>query len=515
MPEQRDPFFPRRVDESIEELTSITRSDGAFHAGDSNARLVRDMQRLYGLDRRRYQRALQRVEDRLVAQRLTRGESGAVAAPVPPVPRQDTPAPRKNHQGRVYSMENRQPSKFGRRLSLLVAVLVMAVLVGSLVVVLNSTRQNPTTVAHGKTPTPTATPTSAPGASFGKTLYTTPGNQFGFEDLAWSPDSKRVASFTDGVQIWDATTGKHLVKVQLSGSAFTYAMAWSPNGQLIAIGTNQGIALVNGQTGAIVHTYPVSTTASVSSSAGGAHLSALVPASGGLGVRGLAWSPDAHFLAVAISGGATGTLEVVNAQTGAPAYSLPITGNYVPTNLAWSSDGKYLAANVFNTEPGNSTVPLDQAQMIWAWKISTHQLVFKHSGGNGTGDTLAWQPHTYNLAFASWTPLKGGGMTSTLAVMDVASGKLVHQYTVGAFGPVAWSPDGNYLACVSYNGQGAAATAPDRVSIFDANTQQQVYVYKQHHLNIGALAWSPNGKYIVSGEGNTMGKMVAKVWTAE
>src|SRR5690348_11385908 len=101
MPEQRDPFFPRRVDESIEELTSITRSDGAFHAGDSNARLVRDMQRLYGLDRRRYQRALQRVEDRLVARRLTRGESGAVAAPVPPVPRQDTPAPRKNHQGRV------------------------------------------------------------------------------------------------------------------------------------------------------------------------------------------------------------------------------------------------------------------------------------------------------------------------------------------------------------------------------------------------------------------------------
>lgn len=515
MPEQRDPFFPHRVDESIEELTAITRSDGALHAGDPNARLIRDMQRLYGLDRKRYQRALQRVEDRLVAQRLARGESSPAELPVPPAPRQGTFSPRKNHQGREYSMEHKQPSKFGRRLSLLVAVLVMAVLVGSLLVVLNSTHQQQRTpVAHGKTPTPTATPTSAPGASFGKTLYTTPSNQGGFYDLAWSPDSKRVAAFSDGVQIWDATTGKHLVKVQLSGQLI-YAMSWSSNSQIIAIGTNQGIVLVNGQTGAVVHSYPVSTTASVGSSAGGAHLSALVPASGGLGMRGLAWSPDGHFLAVAISGGVSGTLEVVNAQTGALAYNLPITGNYVPTNLAWSSDGKYIAANVFNTEPGNSTVPQDQQQMIWAWKVSTRQLVFKHTGGNGTGDTLAWQPHTYNLAFASWTPIKGGGMTSSLAVTDVASGKLVHQYAVGAFGPVAWSPDGKYLACVSYGGQGTSATAASQVSIFDVNIHQQVYAYKQHHLNIGALAWSPDGKYIVSGEGNTMGNMVAKVWTAE
>lgn len=511
MPEQRDPFFPHRVDESIEQLASTTRSDGAFQSSDPNARLIRDMQRIYDLDRKRHQRALQRVEDRLVAQRLTRGESHPVAEPVEPATQQGTFSPRKKHQGRVYPMENRQPSKFGRRLSLLVAVLVMAVLVGSLVVVLNSTHQQPqgTLVAHGKTPVPSATPTSAPGASFGETLYTTPGNQTGFSNLVWSPDSKRVASLADGVKIWDATTGKHLVNVQLSVS---YAMAWSPNSQLIAIATDQGIALVNGQTGAIVHTYPVSTTASIGSFAGGAHLSALVPASGGLGVRGLAWSPDGHFLAVAISGGATGTLEVVNAQTGALAYSLPITGNYVPTNLAWSSDGKYLAANVFNTEPGNSTVPPDQEQMIWAWKVSARQLVFKHSGGNGTGDSLAWQPHTYNLAFVSWTPQKGGGMTSLLAIANVASGQLVHQYPVAAFGPVAWSPDGNYLA---FAGNSNTTSSASQVVIIDVNTHQQVYVYKQHHLNIGALAWSPNGKYIVSGEGNTQGKMVARVWTAE
>jgi len=39
----------------------------------------------------------------------------------------------------------------------------------------------------------------------------------------------------------------------------------------------------------------------------------------------------------------------------------------------------------------------------------------------------------------------------------------------------------------------------------------------KHYLlgSDGVMAWSPNGKYIVSGEGNTQGNMVARVWTAE
>ncbi|MFL5705675.1 MAG: hypothetical protein ACJ8AG_23020 [Ktedonobacteraceae bacterium] len=46
-------------------------------------------------------------------------------------------------------------------------------------------------------------------------------------------------------------------------------------------------------------------------------------------------------------------------------------------------------------------------------------------------------------------------------------------------------------------------------------TCRRVYAYKGHHNHISVIAWSPDGKYIVSGEGNIQGNMVAKVWVAE
>ncbi len=48
----------------------------------------------------------------------------------------------------------------------------------------------------------------------------------------------------------------------------------------------------------------------------------------------------------------------------------------------------------------------------------------------------------------------------------------------------------------------------------DATTGKQIYVYKEHRLSVSVIAWSPNGKYVVSAEGNTEGQTVAKVWTA-
>ena len=50
------------------------------------------------------------------------------------------------------------------------------------------------------------------------------------------------------------------------------------------------------------------------------------------------------------------------------------------------------------------------------------------------------------------------------------------------------------------------------LEIWDAATGKLVKQYVD--TGTGAQAWSPDGKYIVSGEGNTVGQMVAKVWTA-
>jgi WD40 repeat protein len=53
------------------------------------------------------------------------------------------------------------------------------------------------------------------------------------------------------------------------------------------------------------------------------------------------------------------------------------------------------------------------------------------------------------------------------------------------------------------------------VSIIDASTGRLVYEYTQMDKQVSTLVWSPDGHYIVSGEGNTDGSCVARVWTAE
>src|SRR5439155_941117 len=122
--------------------------------------------------------------------------------------------------------------------------------------------------------------------------------------------------------------------------------------------------------------------------------------------------------------------------------------------------------------------------------------IFQRPGGNGTGNPLAFQPGTHNLSFVG----------TTLATWDVATGKLIKDYKVAdASGTLAWSPDARFIAYVGAKG----------VNILGANSAQNVFTYTDNKLNVCQLAWSPNGKYIVSGEGQTEGNMVAKVWTAE
>jgi len=510
MPAQNDPFFPHRVDESVEQLASGAPSDNSTDMQpptDASERLVREMQELYDFERKRYQRALQRVEDRLVKHYTAHTERPpAATAPISPGALRRTP--QQIQQGWFHQMENKRRSGSGRRVGLLVAALVMVILVGSMLLVLNATHQR--VVQRTGTTLGSAPGSTSLSSHFGKTLYTTPGNTYGFQELSWSPDSKRVASFTNSIQIWDATTGAHRVTVQLPGGTWPFALAWSPNSQQIAIGTGSSILIADGQSGVIIRIYPVSAGASAINGASSPYLSTFKPVSGGLGVRGLAWSPDGRLLAISISAGATGSIEVMNARTGAQAYTLPVTGNYVTTALAWSSDGKYIAGSAFNTEPGTQTVPANEQQMVWAWNTSTRQVIFKQTGGNGTGDPVAWQPGSDTLVFVAWLPQKGG-LTSSLETWDVAADRRIKQFQVPAFGPVAWSPDGKYLAY----GTDASRNAGGVVGILDAQSGQQVYTYKQMHSNIGALSWSPDSKYIASGEGNSTGQMVAKIWTAE
>jgi WD40 repeat protein len=512
-------FTPEQVDEQVDRLSlpstrdHLLRNRGEREPSQVGEYLVEDLSAYYQVERQENIASLESAWKRISARQS--GEREHIQSmPTQPLP--ITPVPgvaQERFRTMRSTVHNASRGRnFSRQLGLVAAILVSVLLVGSLVVIANLSHQQNATSAPALPAKIAPTPTSTPLVP-GKLLYTTPPDQMGFNSLAWSPDSKRVASATvasGGVQFWDATTGAHRVTVQLPGgnSEWAYSLSWSPNSDNVAVGTNQRLLIVNGQSGKIISNYADSVQiTSNTTPSGQVFNSSLSPNSGGYGYRATTWSPDGHQIASAISVGASGEVLVANSQTGATNFTLSLGSSDDFGELAWSSDGQYIAASTWNTQATDPTHPINR---IVVWNVSTRQMVFQHNNFLGSSDQpIAWQPGSHNLAFVGTINNKSA---ATLEIWDTTTSKLVKQYPGqgGGTGALTWSPDGKSLAYPGHGGKSAVNV----VIIIDAATGKQIYVYKGHHLNISTLAWSPNGLYIVSAEGNTEGPAVAQVWTA-
>lgn len=533
MTHDHDFFIPEEVDEQVEQLSLdgtiiwLPRNQQARTPSQEEKRLIKDLQAYYQDEQREDIVSLERAWKR-VSPHLARSHGRPRSMDKP----SSLDIVRSPQEERTRMMRNSVPErprerKVFRGLGLLAAVLVAALLVGGLLTVLNLNHQQGTVGSQQATATPKLKPTPTP-LPMGTTIYTTSPTTDGFSSFSWSPDSKRVAvlSGTGGVRIWDAANGHHQITVHLPGAnEWAWGLQWSPSSQQVAIGTNQEVLIVDGTTGQAVRSYKGS-QASVSGApaaalAGSPYLSAMLPASGGFGFRALAWSPDSKLMASSISFGPTGELQVWNTQTGALAYKLQVNGSYVVSSVAWSSDGKYLAAHAYDTQPpmNVNSMPIDD--QIIVWKVATRQVVFHHTDGMpGSDAPVLWQPQSHNLAFVGTTQ-SGTDYLVTLKIWDALTGKLVKQFVRVGNMAMAWSPDGKYLAFPGAVGSGKNAVSA--IIIMDPTSGQQIYAYKGSKQAGGVLAWSPNGKYIISSEISSVqtvnGKMpqplgVAVVWVA-
>jgi carbonic anhydrase len=278
-------------------------------------------------------------------------------------------------------------------------------------------------------------------------------------------------------------------------------MAWSPQGNLLAVGRDDGSVLVSDmETGlpTALFEVPSGQVADIVWSPDGTQLAAGhmngedgvlrifdmvlgrdVAGFGGnnQGISSVAWSPDGELVAAGLGNGEVLLYDPVALEA---LYSLSV-GSIGVSSVAWSPDGSALAAGLE-----------DGAILVWE-RDSWEELASFQSGAESV-PSLAWSLDGEAIAHV--------GAEGALVVTEVATGEALVELTSpgGPVTQVAWSPSGEQLA---------AGSATGLVTVWDAagwasSTEFSIAPdsgFEGDPIPVSALAWSANsGRLAVATE---------------
>lgn len=347
-------------------------------------------------------------------------------------------------------------------------------------------------------------------ASTGKLTAESRGHSRKVLKIAFRPDGKRfVTTSADGtIRQWDSTTGREVEPPYDRHSGEVMAAEYSPDGLWIASGgtdrtvriwnaaNRQDLAVLHGHTGVVTdlafmpdgrRVVSVSRLKRLGYAGDGtARLWEVDLQAGRAVLRGhseyvypVAYSPDGQWIA---SGSWDQTARLWDAVTGESRAILPHPGRL--RSLAFSPDGTRLYTGC------------DQGESLQVWDVATAQRRKDFKGPGGIIQALATSPDGAHVAAVD--------LLGSVITMDAATGARIHSVPMSGrpldTRPLAYSPDGRFLASVSEDGT--------RIDVRDARTHQRSAQLAGHTGVIYSVAWSSDGRLLASASG--MGDLMLK-----
>jgi hypothetical protein len=315
-------------------------------------------------------------------------------------------------------------------------------------------------------------PPASPTQDVGNTVYTYRGHLTkGTRALAWSPDSKRIATASDDhtAQVWDALTGQNRVICQHND--YVEGVAWSPDNTRIVSGCADGtVQIWNARTGDHLSTY----RGHIDTYPGSAYQSHAW-------VNRVSWSFDGRYIVSCdqtSDPSRTATSQVWDAENVKTIVTYRGHKNGILA-VAWSSDNKRIASAGY-----------DGTLQIWD---ATNGTVLATYRGNAYLFGLSWSPDSKYVAV--------GSSNNTVLIVSASDGTLQTLYSGHSdwVNDASWSPSGEYVASGGRDGL---------VMLWDTVKGTNIYTYSGHVGPISGVAWSPKGELIASAGD------VVQVWRA-